>query len=219
MEGVELENATVAIALLDGAAESRFAEGAITSATHAFAVAKGTKLDVTKVKASVSKDVPSNSGSSSEIRGTLVASYFDYDSAASDGIIAKDGGSLDISDSTFTGTANDLVLSYGGSSVKIAYSTFKGSHCGMHIEPAASFTIDHVTADDIFGITIYASGNGPNTVSNSNFTGSAAWLDFQGDNGPITFTNVYVNGQSIMKGGPPPTIMTATAPIADAKPR
>jgi hypothetical protein len=219
MEGVDIENAQVALAILEGALESRFAEGAITAAIHPFAVAKGTKLTVDKVKASVPAEVPVNVVANSEIFGTLVATHLDYDSGTNDGINARDGGSLDISDSTFTGTANDLVLSYGGKSVKIAYSTFKGAHCGIHIQPAESFTIDHVTAEDAFGITIYASGAGPNTVSNSNFTGSSAWLDFQGDNGPITFDNVFVSGQQILKGGPLPTVKTATAPIPDAKPR
>jgi hypothetical protein len=219
LEGVEIENAVIAIATIEGALESRYAEGVITSATHPFSVAKNTKLTVEKTKSSVAATLPAGVVANSEIFGTLVTSYLDYDAGKNDGIVAKDGGQLDISDSTFTGAENDLVASYGGKSVKVAYSTFKAAHCGLHIQPADSFTIDHVTADDAFGITIYASGAGPNTVSNSNFTGSAAWLDFQGDNGPITFNNVFVSGQEIMKGGPPPTINQATAAIPDAKPR
>ncbi|HEY8074431.1 MAG TPA: right-handed parallel beta-helix repeat-containing protein [Labilithrix sp.] len=216
-EGVELENAQLAIALLDGAADSRFAQGAITNAVHPFTVGKGSTLTLDHVQSKTAATQGVNGDA--PVVGKLVASYLEYDSGANDGVTARDGGALDISDSTFTGAQFDLVLSYGGSSVKIAYSTFKGSHCGMHIQPADSFTIDHVTADDIYGITIYASGNGPNTVSSSNLTGSAAWLDFQGDNGPIAFTNVYVSGQQVMKGGPPPTITTVAAPIPDAKPR
>jgi hypothetical protein len=73
----------------------------------------------------------------------------------------------------------------------------------------------------VFGITIYGSGAGPNTVKNSNFTGSAAWLDFQGfDQGQVTFENVYTNGEQVMTGTPTPVITgKATSPIPDAKPR
>ena len=45
--------------------------------------------------------------------------------------------------------------------------------CGLHVQPSESFEIDHVTSDsNIYGITIYGSGSGPNTVKASNFTGS-----------------------------------------------
>jgi hypothetical protein len=58
------------------------------------------------------------------------------------------------------------------------------------------------------------------TTTRSNFSGGAAWIDFQGTNGPITMQNVYATGTEILKGDTaPPTITKATAPIASAKPR
>jgi hypothetical protein len=57
-------------------------------------------------------------------------------------------------------------------------------------------------------------------VTASNFTGTAAWLDFQGDNGAITFEGVYTKGEEIVLGGPIPKIQNkATTPYPDAKPR
>jgi hypothetical protein len=219
-DGLELENAQIAIALLDGAGESTFAHGVVAASPKPFGVSSGTKLTVTDSTVTPPKDAPpENAPGGSEIFGTFVGSKLDYDAGGYEGISAKQNGDVTITDSTFHGTANDLLSAYGAKHVKLSYSTFKGSHCGVHIQPSESFEIDHITSEDIFGITIYASGAGPNTIADSNFTGSAAWLDFQGDNGPITMTNVFTSGNEIMKGGPPPTVTTASSPIADAKPR
>jgi hypothetical protein len=216
LDGVDVENATNAIALLDGALESTFSNGRIVGAVRPFSTNAGTKLTVTRVEVTPPPDgVPGGS----EIFGTLVASRLDYDSGPSEGISGKTGADITIEDSTFHGTDHDLVSAYGAKHVKLSYSTFQGSHCGVHIEPAESFEIDHITSEDLFGITIYASGAGPNTVKSSNFTGSIAWLDFQGDNGPIRFEDVYTSGKEVLTGGPLPTIQTAPAPIPDAKPR
>lgn len=221
LEGVELENGLVGIATATSAQESRFAEGLIVNSLKPFVVSAGSKLTVTNVKATTPVKLNASETSQADVEGTLVASRLDYDAHASEGISVRKGGELDLQDSTIHGEGGaDLVSAYGAKKVKLSYSTFNGSHCGIHIEPSESFEIDHVTSESIFGITIYGSGAGPNTVKESNFTGSSAWLDFAGENGAITFDGVYTTGTEIMLGGPiPPTVKKATAPIPDAKPR
>ena len=204
-----------------GAQESRFAEGAILNSLKPFVVRKGSKLTVTNVKATTPEKLAPGETSQADVEGTLVASRLDYDAHASEGISVRPGGDLDLSDSTLHGVNGaDLVSAYGAKKVKLAYSTFKGSHCGIHIEPSESFEIDHVTSESIFGITIYGSGAGPNTVKASNFAGSSAWLDFAGENGAITFEDVFTTGGELLNGGPiPPTIKKAAQAVVDAKPR
>jgi Right handed beta helix region len=222
LEGVELENGLLGLGTATGAVDSTFSEGAIINTLKPLAIGPTSKLTITKSKLSTPVKVGASEISISTVEGTLIASRIDYDANSNEGVSVKKGGELDLQDSTFHGKNGlDLVSAYGAKHVKIAYSTFLGAHCGLHIQPSESFEIDHVTSDsNIYGITIYASGNGPNLVTASNFTGAAAWLDFQGDNGPITFDGVYTNGSEIMTGGPPPSVKNkATAPITDAKPR
>jgi hypothetical protein len=222
LEGVELENGVLGLGLAAGARPSTFRDGAILSSLKPLTLAPGTKLTIGTSSITTPVKVAAEDVSISEIEGSLVASRIDYDANANEGVSVKKGGELDLQDSTFHGTnAQDLVSAYGAKHLSIAYSTFLGAHCGLHVQPSESFEIDHVTSDsNVFGITIYGSGNGPNVVRASNFTGSAAWLDFQGDNGAITFDGVYTNGSEVMTGGPPPTVANkATSPIRDAKPR
>lgn len=216
LEGVDLENTARAIGTAPDAQESRFAEGAILNSMQPFVISKGSKLALTNVKITT----PSK-GAQADVEGSLVAKRLDYDAYASEGVSVRPGGELDLEDSVIRGeNGADLISAYGAKRVRLAYSTFKGSHCGIHIEPSESFEIDHVTSESVYGITIYGSGAGPNIVRSSNIIGGAAWLDFAGQNGAITFENVFTTGSEILKGGPiPPTISKATAPIADAKPR
>ncbi|HSO33130.1 MAG TPA: right-handed parallel beta-helix repeat-containing protein, partial [Labilithrix sp.] len=222
LEGVELENGSIGLGMAAGAADSTFSEGAIVGSLKPLTLAPGTKLTLSKSKLSTPVKVAAEAVSISEIEGSLVASRIDYDANGNEGISVKQGGELDLQDSTLHGkNAQDLVSAYGAKHLKIAYSTFLGAHCGLHVQPSESFEIDHVTSDsNIFGITIYGSGSGPNTVKASNFTGTAAWLDFQGDNGAISFDGVYTSGSEVMTGGPPPSVSNkAMSPISDAKPR
>lgn len=221
LEGLEIENAlTAGITMSVGAAESRFVDGVVSRSLRPVLVSKGTKLTLEKAKISEVED-SAGDAALTLVEGALVAKHIDYDAHASEGISIRNGGELTLEDSTMhADNGHDLVSAYGAKHVEIHYSTFRGAHCGIHIQPADSFVIDHVTSEDnVYGITIYQSGQGPNTVTASNFAGSVDWLDFQGDNGPITFDNVYTSGAAVMLGGPPPTIHKATAPIADAKPR
>ena len=221
LEGVELENGLVGIATAVGAQESRFVEGVILNSLKPFVVSKGSKLTVTNVKATTPEKLAPGETSQADVEGTLIASRLDYDAHLSEGISVRPGGELDLSDSTIHGVNGaDLVSAYGAKSVKLSYSTFKGSHCGIHIEPAESFEIDHVTSESIYGITIYGSGTGLKTVKASNFTGSSAWLDYAGENGMISFEGVFTSGEQLINGGPvPPSVTKASAAIADAKPR
>lgn len=222
LEGVELENGVVGIGIATGAGASTFTEGALLNSLKPLVLAAGTKLTISKSKLTTPAKVGADEVSTSEVNGTLIASRIDYDANSHEGLSVKKGGELDLQDSTFHGkNAADLVSAYGAKKVKIAYSTFTGAHCGLHIQPSESFEIDHVTSDsNIYGITIYGSGGGPNLVKASNFTGTAAWLDFQGDNGAITFDGVYTSGSEVMTGGPPPSVTNkAMQPIGDAKPR
>lgn len=221
LEGVELENGLVGVATAEGAQDSRFADGAIINSLKPFVVKKGSKLTVSNTKATTPEVLAKGDTSQADVEGSLVATKLDYDARASEGISVRPGGELDLQDSVVHGTTGaDLISAYGAKKVKLAYSTFKGSHCGIHIEPSESFEIDHVTSESTYGITIYGSGAGPNTVKASNFTGTGAWLDFAGQNGMITFDNVFATGAEILNGGPvPPTIKKAAAAIPDAKPR
>jgi hypothetical protein len=193
------------------------------SSLKPFVVSATSKLTVRNVKATTPVKLAPGETSQADVEGTLVASHLDYDAQHSEGISVRKGGDLDLQDSNIHGANGaDLVSAYEAKHVKIAYTTLTGAHCGVHIQPADSFEIDHVTADtDIYGITIYGSGAGPNTVTNSNFTGTAAWIDFQGfDQGQVTFENVYSKGEEVLLGTPVPVMKgKAAAPIVDAKPR
>jgi hypothetical protein len=229
LEGVDLENGLVGIATAVGALDSTYAEGSIVNSLKPFVVSYSSKLTVTKVKATTPEKLGPGETSQADVEGTLIASRLDYDAQHSEGISvrkgkdAPEGGTLDLQDSTIHGVNGaDLVSAYDAKHVKVAYTTLTGAHCGLHIQPAESFEIDHVTSDtDIYGITIYGSGAGPNTVKSSNFIGTAAWLDFGGfDQGKISFEGVYTMGQEILAGTPIPTITgKVTTPIPDAKPR
>jgi hypothetical protein len=221
LEGVDLENGLVGIATAPGALDSVYTEGSLVNSLKPFVVSKDSKLTLANVKATTPAKLGAGESSQADVEGVLVASRLDYDAQASEGISVRQGGQLDLQDSTIHGSGGaDLVSAYGAKKVKLSYSTFKGSHCGIHIEPSESFEIDHVTSESTYGITIYGSGAGPNTVKASNLTGAAAWLDFAGENGAITFENVFTTGTEVLLGGPvPPTITKASAPVPDAKPR
>jgi len=222
LEGLELENGALGLAMAPGAGESMFRDGAIVGSLRPLTLAPSTKLGIASSKLSTPLKVGAEDLSVSEIAGTLIASRIDYDANSNQGITVKQGGELDLQDSTFHGkNAGDLVSAYGAKHLKITYSTFLGAHCGLHVQPSDSFEIDHVTSDsNTYGITIYGSGSGPNVVKASNLTGSAAWLDFQGDNGAVTFDGVYTNGNEVLIGGPAPSVLNKMGvPVSDAKPR
>ncbi len=94
----------------------------------------------------------------------MTASHVDYDAASNEGSSVEETGDLTIADSTLHGTnAFDLISAYKAAAhVKVSYTTLTGAHCGLHIEPAESFEIDHVTSENnIFGITHLRLGQWP----------------------------------------------------------
>ena len=177
LEGVELEleNGTLGLGMAAGASASTFTD------------APSTKLGIAKAKLSTPVKVAAEDISVSAIEGALVASHIDYDANGNEGISVKKGGELDLRDYVPREERPGPRLGLRRQAPQDAFSTFLGAHCGLHVQPSESFEIEHVTSDsNVYGVTIYGSGNGPNTVTASNFTGSAAWVDFQGDNGAIT---------------------------------
>lgn len=223
LDGFEIENAQVGLETTEGAADSSLTNGRIQNALKPFLVGTKSKLTLTKVDVVVPHKVPDNVLSIADVRGSLVASRLDYDAGPNEAISLKDGGEAVIEDSNIHGTnGQDMVSAYRAKSLKLSYSTLTGAHCGPHLEGIESFTIDHVTSEkNTFGLTIYGAGNGPNIVKDSNLSGDSAWLDLQGDHGPITFENVYFSGgKEIVINTPPTTLpQKAPAPIPSAKPR
>jgi hypothetical protein len=222
LEGVELENAVVGITATEGAGRASFADGMVTDSLRPFVVAQRAELEVARTKVTTPELVGEGQYSLSEIWGKLTASRLDYNARNHEGLMVRTGGELYLEDSRIHGkNGQDMVSSYEGKHVSIAYSELSGAHCGLHIEGVESFSVDHVTSENnTYGVTIYGSGEGPNEIKSSNISGVAAWLDLQGQNGPITIENVYASGGKEVVIGAPPTITNpAEAPIAGARPR
>jgi hypothetical protein len=230
VDGLDISNADIGIETTKKAGAVQLTNVAITSTVRPFLVGPESTLNLTRVRATTPTTLRAFDVSVSEVFGRLVAKYLEYEANTNEGIMVQAGGEADIEDSTLTATrGHDLVSSYGGKSVKIRYSTLTGSHCGPHIDaarnaertPTGSFEIDHISSEkNIFGITIYAASvSGPLIVRDSNLGGDNAWLDLQGDHGPVLFQNVFTTGGTTIANTDPPTIERATARIEDAKPR
>lgn len=221
LSGVTLENPQTGITTTEGALASTFSKGAITSSMKPLQVGKASSLLVENVKVTTPAKVSATEVSISEVRGKLEVKHLDYDAGPNQGLSARDGGELVVEDSDLHGNEGlDMVAAYDAKSVTVRYSTLRGAHCGPHIQGVEKLEIDHVTSEsNTYGITLYKTGAGPHVVKESNFIGAGAWLDFQGDHGPITMQNVFVSGAEVIKGGPPPTITKAAQRIATAKPR
>jgi len=222
-DGMDVDNASVPIETTEGAGDSILQNSTLKSSLKPFLVGKKSKLTLTKVNAVAPAKPPENAISISDVFGTLVASYLDYDAGSNEGVSLKDGGEATITDSTLHGTNGfDMVSAYKGKTLKLSYSKLTGGHCGPHIQGLDSFEIDHVTSEsNIYGLTIYAAGAGPNVIKDSNFAGTAAWLDLQGDHGPLTFTNIhYSGGKELITNTDPPSLpANAPAEITGASPR
>lgn len=222
VDGLDIENAEYGIETTKGAGAVTVTDSSIIAAVHPFTVGSESTLTLTRVKASASTRLLDGESSVSEIRGKLIAKFLEYEANTNEGIMLKEGGEADIEDSTLQAKNGlDLVSSYGGKSLKLRYSLLRGAHCGPHMQGIGSIEIDHVTSEDnIYGITIYAASmEGPHVIKDSNFAGAAAWLDIQGDHGPITFENVFTTGQETILNTAPPTITKAAGKIEGAGPR
>jgi hypothetical protein len=229
IDGLDIENAEVGIDTTKGAGLVNVTNSSILATIRPFLVGAESTLNLTRVKATTPTDVEGQV-SVSEVFGKLVAKFLDYEANTNEGIMIQKGGEAEIEDSVLKAKNGlDLVSMYGGKSLKLSYSTLRGAHCGPHLgeskdeekRPPGKLEIDHVTSEEnIYGITIYsASVEGPHLIKDSNFTGAAAWLDLQGDHGPITFQNVFVTGAETIANTDPPTIVKAAAKIEGAGPR
>jgi hypothetical protein len=235
LEGIDLENPEIGVETTKGAKPTTITDSSITNSTWPVRVGVETTMTATRVKMTTPTTLGAFEVSVSEVYGTFIGKYIEYEANSNEGFMAMRGGVIDIEDSTLKATNGfDLVSSYGGKSVKVRYTTMTGAHCGPHISeskdadkvPTESFEFDHITSEgNIFGITIYAASmQGPLVVKNSNFQGTQAWLDLQGDHGPITFENVYYDKDNRLMQKTDPVGVTqaperATARIENAKPR
>lgn len=223
LEDFDLENPLTGVRTTPGAAESSLKKVSITKSVKPFTVDKDSKLVLEDVKTTTPAQISPDVQSIAEIRGTLIAKKLDYDAGTgNEGIRIADGGSAEIVDSFIHGTGGlDMVASYGGKSLKLSYSKLSGAHCGPHMQGIDSLEIDHIVSEgNTYGITIYGVGAGPNVVKDSNISGVAAWIDIQGEHGPITFENVFTGGSNaLIQNTAPPTINEASAPVAGAGPR
>jgi hypothetical protein len=230
LDGLDIENAEVGIETTKGAGAVNVTNSSIVGAVHPFTVGAESKLALTRVRATTSTKLLDGETSVSEIHGTLVAKYLDYEANTNEGIMIQKGGEAEIEDSVLKAKNGlDLVSMYGGKSLKLSYSTLKGAHCGPHLGASRDaekrlpgrLEIDHVTSEEnIYGITIYAASmEGPHIIKDSNFAGTLAWLDLQGDHGPITFQNVFTTGSETILNTDPPSITRAPARIEGAGPR
>lgn len=230
IQGLDIENAEVGVDTTNGAGAVELSDSSILATIRPFRVGAGSTLTLTRVKATTPTKLGEYESSVSEVFGKLVAKFLSYEANTSEGIMVQKGGEADIEDSVLSAKHGlDLVSMYGGKSLRLRYSTLKGAHCGPHLGASqdeekrlpGTLEIDHVTSEDnVYGITIYAaSAEGPHVIKDSNFTGAAAWLDLQGDHGPITFENVFVTGGETILNTDVPKITRAPARIEQAGPR
>jgi hypothetical protein len=231
LEGIDLENPETGFETTRGAKLAKITDSSILNSTWPMRVGAATTMEATRVKVTTPTTLGAFEVSVTEVFGTFIGKYIDYEANGNEGIMAMRDGVIDLEDSTLKAkNGYDLVSSYGGKSVKVRYTTMTGAHCGVHIAESkdadkiatGSFEIDHVTSEgNIFGITIYAaSDQGPHAVRSSNFQGTSAWLDLQGPHGPIAFENVYfeVDNRLVLNTDPVP-VNKAPARIDNAKPR
>ncbi|OJY26370.1 MAG: hypothetical protein BGO98_39125 [Myxococcales bacterium 68-20] len=230
IDGLDIENAEVGYETTKGAGTVNITNASILATVRPFLVGAGSTMNLTRVKATTPTQLGEFEVSVSEVFGKLIAKFLDYEANTNEGIMVQKGGEAEIEDSVLKAKNGlDLVSMYGGTSLKLSYSTLRGAHCGPHLgvskdeekRPPGRLEIDHVTSEDnIYGITIYAASvEGPHIIKDSNFAGTAAWLDLQGDHGPITFENVFTTGEETILRTDPPTITRAPARIEGAGPR
>ena len=187
---IDLENADVAMNTTEGNGDTKLTDSGLLNSVRPFRVVPKSKLELVKVKAAMPAKVPDGVESVAHVFWSLKASHLDFDTGPGEGIMVKDSGEAVIEDSILkANNPLDLVSAYKAKSLKLSYATLTNAHCGPHMEGIDEFSIDHVTSENnIYGITIYGAGKG--TISQCNMSGTSAWLDLQGDHGPVTFDNV-----------------------------
>jgi hypothetical protein len=212
-DGLELENADVAISTVGDGSEATIEHGSIKGSITPFSVGVATKLSLISTKVTAKGQ--------SEVLGDLYASRLTYDKGAGEGIImGHPNATVVVEDSVLTGTGNgELIDSAKGALVKVSYSTLTGSHCAFHFDSIKRFEIDHVTTDaSLFSVMFYGSEQG-GKVSYSNLVGTSVDVDIQNANGKIELDHVYTLGREQVKGTAPVITNRRTAAVPDAKPR
>lgn len=214
VEGLDISDAETGVWTQTGNANATMLSSSIANAATPFKMEPGSKLTVTKT------NVVKATGQS-QIAGTFVASYMDYDKGSSEGLELNDAaGSMTISDSTLHGIGGgDYVVSRTGALVKVEYTTITGSHCGLHFNAVDKFIIDHVSDDqNSYGAMLYGSGAGPNQILSSNIRSTDKDLDFSGTNGATTIDKSFTGGKNTLATNAKIT-NAATVPVPNAKPR
>lgn len=214
VDGLDIVDAAVGVHTAAGNTDATLLNSSILNSGRPFEMEPGSKLSITKSKVSGTGQ--------SNIAGTFVASYMDYDKTSAEGLELNDPkGSMTISDSVLHGAGGgDYVVSRAGALVKVEYTTISGSHCGFHFNAVDKFIIDHVSEDvNSYSAMLYGSGAGPNQILSSNIRGTQVNLDFSGTNGATTIDKNYIgNMPNTLPAGTKIT-NPATVAIPDAKPR
>jgi hypothetical protein len=226
LDGVDIENAKVAIDVQAKAAAASYGHGTITAATAPFLV---------EAKAALTTSHATVVGSlgTSHVLGALTASYLDYDANGFDGITGEnDDATISIEDSKLHGGggASDMIVSYTGvGNVHVAYTEITHVHCAFHFERMTGLDVSYVTATgDNFGLMLYGSlATGTKSIKSSNFYGEFEWGIQEGPNatnGAITVDGCYFSGNASgnLDLKTPSTIQVvneSTAMVAGAGPR
>ena len=214
VDGLDISDAEIGMWTMAGNADATLANSTITNAATPFKMEPTSKLSVSRSK------VVKATGQSN-IAGTFVASYLDYDKGVNEGLQLSDAaGTMTISDSTLRGAGGgDYIVSSAGKLVKVEYTTVTGSHCGLHFSAVDKFIIDHVSDDsNSYGAMLYGSGAGPNQILSSNVRSTDKDLDMSGTNGATTIDKSFTGGKNTLAANAKIT-NAAASPILDAKPR
>ena len=212
LDGVDIAGASTSI---ESAGMATFDHGALTGAATPFLVDVGGQISTTH------SSVASILGNST-IKGAFVASYLDYDKGANEGILAQDpSATISIDDSILHGSnGGDFVVSQSGSSIHVGHTTISGAHCGLHFDSVGKFDVTYVTDDtNSWGAMLYGSGNGPNSITYSNFANGSKDIDLQGSNVALMLDHVYTGGKNSYVGSSPTITHVEVAPVALAHPR
>ncbi len=238
LDSVDLVNVKTGLWAQAGNGASTYKNGSLTAGQPLITEA-GSQLTIDH---STLKQIASQSS----LAGNFTATYMTYDKGGSEGFTFNDAaGSFTASDSTFVGTGGgDFIVVGAAKSLSLTYSTVSAgtgapnnamtslpqgpSHCPMHFNAPGptSYTIDHVTFQyNDFGWMNYASGNGPNKITNSNFMDTQYDIEMTAG-GPVTLTGNYfapkVNAtvtRTVLLQANATRTADAPAFIASAKPR
>jgi hypothetical protein len=218
LDGVDIKGASTALAIVAGATSTEYDDGTITAATTPFNVAAGTTLGTKNAT------VTGTLGTS-EVAGTLNASYLDYDSNGNQGIVTTNAAATEsFENCTLHGsgpTADFVVSATGAASIHVAYTSITNVHCGFHFDTITSFDVSYSNIEsNAYGFMLYGSnGTGTRTVSYSNIDQNTVAFDTEGQNGPITFDHDYITGtqnpgDAVSVTNPETAAVTGTGPQA-----